>query len=87
MDIKNLISLSKEIDAITYKSISEVNSIIENELKIIAEKYNLLPEQMILISKPNEEHSIIQYEIGVKVSGFTIEHNINITGTPKDDNR
>lgn len=71
-EMKNIIT------DISNNSIKKLNFIIETELKSVAEKYNITPDRLVILSHPLSGNEVIRYEIGIKICGFTISNEFTI---------
>lgn len=74
MDLKKFQDMSTLVDKISKDSCKKMGDIIENELKIVSEKYNIPPENLTLQIYPND-----LYVISVKIAAFTITTTMEIT--------
>lgn len=73
MEKKEFINLSEEINRLSLDLNYKIAKIIEDELKLVAEKY-VIDNKYIKVTVHPAENNLTLYEISIKVASFTIEN-------------
>lgn len=73
METKEFRNLSEEINRLSLDLNYKIAKIIEDELKLVAEKY-VIDSKYIKLAIHPIENNLTLYEISIKVASFTIEN-------------
>lgn len=80
IDIKKIEEISDIMKHLTCDTIIKVNAIIENELKLVVEKYNIDPKNLIFVATLNNNIDTKTYDIAIKINKFSIEQKLIFRG-------
>lgn len=76
---EELTNIQNMVHELSINTIKRINDIIESELKLVAEEFNISPDRLVLQVYPLKDN-IQKFEVLIKMSSFTISNILEIRG-------